>query len=378
MVKNNKCAFVIPFNLPWNWSADYQKQTCLELAKKYKVIAYMQQDRKFFLKALFSKNNFYPKHKNIKLYFPYNLIPFQRFQFIKRINDIVSFKIFELLYLNKSKKVLWIFDPIFYPLLKYFKGITIYDCVDLVSNKDSNLLKHIQEFEKQIIKNVDYFYVNSFVLAKKHSEVRRPTAILPQGFRVDDYRRFYKTNICFPKDRPNIGFIGAINQRIDFDLITNLIIRNPQWNFIFWGPQQDIDEIDSKKTKFHINRLLGFKNVVIGKSENRAEVPSVIKQFDVGIIPYDINQAMNYHCYPMKVFEYFYEGKPVVSTGIEELKRFPEFVKIANDVRGWEKEISLLLKNTWSQKHQTTQKKLAEQNSWQKKIEKILTSIKYR
>ena len=73
----------------------------------------------------------------------------------------------------------------------------------------------------------------------------------------------------------------------------------------------------------------------------------------------------------MKLFEYFFLGKPVVSTPIEELKRFPKFVKIGNTNEEWEKHIKNLLSKPWPKENQKQQRKLSEENSWRKKVAKI-------
>ena len=75
----------------------------------------------------------------------------------------------------------------------------------------------------------------------------------------------------------------------------------------------------------------------------------------------------------MKLFEYFYVGKPVVSVDIIELKRFPKFVKIANSTNDWEKVISALLSKPWPKKIKEAQIKLAKENSWENKIAQVLS-----
>ena len=104
-------------------------------------------------------------------------------------------------------------------------------------------------------------------------------------------------------------------------------------------------------------------------------VPGIISQFNVGMIPYDPKLDFNRYCHPMKIFEYFYLGKPTVSTNIEELKRFPKFVKIGKNVDEWKKIINKLLANKWPKSYQNEQKELAIENSWQNKIENILSHI---
>ncbi len=68
----------------------------------------------------------------------------------------------------------------------------------------------------------------------------------------------------------------------------------------------------------------------------------------------------------MKIFEYFYLKKPVVSTPIEELKRFQPYVKIADNADKFSKEIKKILKDGWSKEYAQKQRELAIDNSWEK------------
>jgi len=78
----------------------------------------------------------------------------------------------------------------------------------------------------------------------------------------------------------------------------------------------------------------------------------------------------------MKLFEYFYMGKPVISTPIEELKRFPKFVKTGDTAEEWEHNIKELLSKPWPRRFQKEQRRLATQNSWEKKLFYITSLIK--
>jgi hypothetical protein len=79
----------------------------------------------------------------------------------------------------------------------------------------------------------------------------------------------------------------------------------------------------------------------------------------------------------MKIFEYFYLGKAVISTSILELKlkKFNRFIKIADNVEGWETAIKQLLAESLSFEQEKKLKQLAIDNSWQNKIDKITKHI---
>lgn len=367
---------IIPFILPWNWSADYQKQTCLELAKNHKVIAYMQKDAIFFLKAIGNRSVVsYPTHKNISFYRPLYILPFRRIQIIEKLNQTISFVLFQLSFARLHSFVLWIFDPYFYYLLYVARCMSLYDCVDYAWSRNKSESDEIQRLENKVIRKVDYFFVNSQVLNNIHKSTRTPDAIVPQGFRIFDFKtptRFHKS---FFGKGPIIGYVGAINHRIDFKLILKLSRKNPSYRFVLWGYIQEFDDKDLQTTRRWADILSKEKNIIIGRSAHRSDIPSVIRQFDIAMIPYILKNKAVRFSYPMKLFEYFYMGKPVIATPIEELKRFSSYVKIGSKVADWEHLIKSLLANPWSSKYQVEQKGIAVKNSWENKIFAILREI---
>jgi hypothetical protein len=273
---------------------------------------------------------------------------------------------------------LWIFDPIFwfYPKIKkiYPKVISIYDCVDYVWQKDKVLRKKLQDFEKRLICGVDYFFVNSRILKKIHSKLRHPNAVVPQGFRLSDFEKPKETKIKFPRVKPIVGYVGSIDHRLDMGLLEKVFKSNRNLLFILWGPIQEKGEVSSKIIKKRLSVFKSMSNVIVGKSNDRRELPNIISQFDVGMIPYDTTQGSVRFSYPMKVFEYFYMEKPVISTPVEELGLFPEYIKISNSFRQWKIDINSLLDKSKKQK-QKNLRKLSVDNSWKNKITVIFNTI---
>jgi len=369
---------IVPFHLPWEWSADYQRQTCLELAKNHFVIAYIRNDARFTLKS--RPKHTFPKLKNIVFYQPRYLLPFRRFAWIERANQLICVWYLMVRYgWKKPKTLLWIFDPVFwfYPTLRYVwkRVVSIYDCVDYMWSRDPLIRRETQRMEERLIRRADYFIVNSHILANLHQKQRQADAIVPQGFRYNDFRRPHTSKHLFGTSRNVVGYVGAINHRMNFDLIHSLAQRCPDAHFVFWGRIQETEEIDLQQTKHQIRRLLRFPNVTVGHSEDTRELPAIIAQFSVAIIPYDTSQDGIRYCYPMKLFEYFYMGKPVISTPIVELRRYPRFVNVGSTVGDWERLIRELLRTSWPKKYQQEQRRFALANSWKRKITAIFSVV---
>ncbi|MCB9813405.1 MAG: glycosyltransferase [Pseudomonadales bacterium] len=365
----NKKVIVIPFTLPWDWSADFQRQTCLELARKnIQVFAYMSDDSYFFIK---NKKRHYPKIKNVSFYVPRYYVPLRRFKIIEELNKYLSLIIFTCKIFSK-KKIVWIFDPQFHYFPKFFKNSkSLYDCVDFFG------IEHESD-ENKLINNTDMLFVNSHTLLSFHKNKIKNIFLVPQGFNSSEFNKNIKL-IKKSKNnkKPIIGYAGGINYRIDYKLLIKLISRNPQWNFSFWGPIQECQKEKLKDILRQIKKLKQFSNVQFSSTKNKLKLMNAINSFDVCIIPYDIKQSFNLNSYPMKVFEYFYLGKPVISTKISELKleKFKDLIFTSNNSKSWEKKIKNILDSPWPAKLKNKQRTLAIENSWENKVNKILEII---
>ena len=346
MLKNK--TILIPFTLPWDWSADYQKQTCLELAKNNQVIVYFPGRAYFFLKPSIPSGI---NHFNIRVEIPKYYLPFRRFTFIEKINQAISIKILKKKLPQNT--ILWIFDPIFhsYPQqLKLKISLSLYDCVDYHDSINKKEHCQIREQEDKLLENVDLVLVNSTTLQNIHHKYK--SHLVPQGFNKDIFTKPAREKINLPSDKPLIGFIGGINYRLDFKLLNSLIKNNLQWNFVFVGPTQYISPTSKINLQKQINLLKQYPNSIWRGNIKKKHIPSLIKKFDVAMIPYDISYKFNQYCYPMKLFEYFYLSKPVISTPIKELQlvQFKNLIKIDNTAKGWEKYINDLLLKPWPKK----------------------------
>ena len=392
MIRNH--LIVIPFNIPWEWSTDYTNQTAYILSKKNTVICYMWSEA-LSIKECLQKGKI-PKiivrhSKNLYLYYPLYFIPFGRFKFVSALNsslNIFLLKIF-IKYFEISrhleKKIVWIFYPNLATIAEslgkdYF---TIYDCVDFFAVGTSAERKWVERHQRRLLAYANLVVANSKVLQKYLKEWRKDVRLVPQGFRFGHFAKYgkgkqkYKIPKKLANKKPLLGFVGGVNNRLDFELLIKLGKNNPQWNFAVWGPIQK-PFIQKNRFERKLKTLLSLPNVTSGMSKNKREIPAIINGFDIGIIPYDVTQDFNKFCYPMKLFEYFYLGKPVIATPIEELKRFPKLVRIGNNYHEWEKIIKEILSKPWPKEYKKLQRKLAEENSWEKKVEKISEILKHK
>jgi len=376
---------IIPYNNPRFWIADYIKKTENILSQENIVFSFLWQDslsiKEIFIRKIRNQDHFKFKFINKKgdIYYlrPIHFLPLRRFPFIEFINLIINSYLLKLFIFfsgnQKKEKILWLFHPDFWLLPKVFgkSYLSLYDCIDYFSSVDPFTEKKIRQKEAKLIKNIQFMTVISQTLKNLYRTKKSEAVVVPQGFSLDTFRlpiKLPKDNFIFKLKKPIIGYVGGINYRLDYDLLIKVVQKNPQLTFLFIGPLQK----DYFKTfAQELEELKKLKNAHFLENQPRELLAEIIKYFDICLIPYDIEQEFNKFCYPMKVFEYFYVGKPTISTPIEELKRLQPYVKIAKDAQEFTREIRKILKTGWPKGYVQKQKKLAIANSWANKIEKI-------
>ena len=127
-----------------------------------------------------------------------------------------------------------------------------------------------------------------------------------------------------------IGYVGNISAfRLDFELISELLSKSKGFDFVFAGPIESDPE-----TQTWIGRIKEYKNAKFVGEIPYKDVPNLIQNFDVGIIPYQLN-SFNLGTNPNKFFEYSAMGVPCISTDIPSLRKFLPQISIGHTSNEW-------------------------------------------
>src|SRR5438045_8807966 len=100
----------------------------------------------------------------------------------------------------------------------------------------------------------------------------------------------------------------------------------PDWNFLLIGPVYDLSMRERGR------RLLKRANVNWLGARTYESLPSYLHVFDVALIPFVINDITSATS-PLKLYEYFAGGKPVIATSMPECQACSQ-VPIARDLLG--------------------------------------------
>ena len=239
----------------------------------------------------------------------------------------------------------------------------IYFCMDDYAELPGVDRHIVGPLERRLLQKVDA----TIATAKALTALKRPAAgrvyQLPQGVNYGHFATQHAT----PADlaalpRPWIGFSGILSTACDFRIFGALADAFPDGSIVHVGLVQP----GLRPPRLHNLKQLGFKDY--------AELPGYVQNFDVGIIPYVLNEWTR-SVDSLKQLEYLAAGIPVVSSAIPEAFKYDEAVAIASDVSGFVEMVRAELIRAADPERRSARQALARQHSWECRADRLLSII---
>lgn len=338
-----------------------------------------------FLSWLYKRNKLRKMSDNLFIYTPWNIVHDRALlgaPFLARLNNIIQAcrikRILRTICDSNMIKLLWIYHPYQKNYCNIIeKDILIYEIYDEYHefeylNNNQLEKNNIIRNENFILKKADIVLTTSMPIYDRIANARKNVFYIPNGA---DAEHFKLKNVPEPYDvrsisKPRIGYVGKINERIDYPLVNYIARRHPEWSFIFIGC---FDGQNSLKRDRNFIEFSSMKNVFMTGWKDYINLPSYLHCFDVCIIPFVIN-TLTKSIYPLKLHEYLAAGKPVVSTDLPEVRQFDNIMYIGRDKDEFENAIAAAL--TENDKALISARiKTAEENSWAKRSEDVISVI---
>lgn len=274
-----------------------------------------------------------------------------------------------------------LYDVTYEMILDYEKlGFKVlYDFVDELSEAISyrEITENIKEAHKNLLRDKENVLVISTAdrLKKIADEVRgsnKGSILAPNGVNLSDFNVGVKSETgikiksIVEKKKPIIGYYGALASWFDYGLIRELAIKRPKYEIVLIGINYD--------GSLEKSGILELQNIhYLGIIEYKELIEKYAVHFDLSLIPFVKNEITN-STSPIKLFEYMALRKPIVTTDIEECKKykssiiaysneeFIENVDKALDMKNNNGYIKLLekeaLENTWESRAKVIKREL--------------------
>ena len=233
--------------------------------------------------------------------------------------------------------IAWFYSPAFVDLLPYLKVDTIiYDCMDELS-QFKGASSELRAQEKLLLQEANLVFTGGKSLYEAKCKLSADAHCFPSSVDVPHFKKA-NGHVDIPADiksieRPIVGYIGVIDERINLLLLQEIAQLQPEVSFVMIGPLAKIGDEDlPRASNIH---YLGMKKY--------KELPGYLRAFDIAMMPFALNESTEFIS-PTKTLEYMAADKPIISTPIKDVVRdYANALEVINSPEEFSEAIQKLL-----------------------------------
>lgn len=273
-------------------------------------------------------------------------------------------------YLNMKNSVLFLENPMAIGIVGSIKeDVFVFDAIDDWTKHPQmkNELAIIKQNYRFIGSRADYITTVSNDLRGFFEKYNNNVRWVPNGV---DFEFFSSSLGINENKRPVVGYIGKIQDRVDFDLVEYCLKKENNMDFVFMGPIYST----VKKT---VNTLKKeYKNISFIGDVKYEDIPLKMKDIDVAILPHRVNEFTN-SMNPIKVYEYLAAGKQVVSTGVAGIDGLSRYIKVTDSNEEFTHALANAVRKAVSDRGlpEKIRKSLDKKFSWKNISKEIISDI---
>lgn len=318
-------------------------------------ISFRKQDVEVILPPFVWPVNFLKKGRLYEFFSAWNhrILSSRVNQFLKR-NRINS-----LIYINSFN----FYFPDLYQYLKSSITLNVYHCIDPMVKAFT--IKHGIYLQDRAARHADIIISTAPALQQNFAAKGYvKNYLVPNAANFDLFHRAVTEDKIYPAvekiNGPVLGYLGNIERRTDFKLLLKVMDLLPEWQLVLAGPVE---------RQYVPVEIFDHKRIHLIGPVPHHDAPSVVKRFDVAIIPFKCDEVSR-GIYPLKLFEYMAAGKPVVSTNFN-----PDILRhLVHTVHTADNEVQfadfvLLASATDSPSKKDKRIQVASINSWEKRAQ---------
>ena len=257
--------------------------------------------------------------------------------------------------------VLWLYHPKDLGILDLLApDLVVYDCMD-----EFQAFMHSEpetrQFERRMLKRADIVFAGGRSLFEAKKEFNPNVHLFPCGVEFEHFARATAPDTEVADEmkripRPVIGYVGAVDERLDYDLLQASARENPGWSFVLIGPL----------LKVKPERLFGMPNVFYLGAKPYAELSKFMKAFDVAMMPFAITE-LTLKISPTKTLEYMSAALPVVSSRVPDVVAdYSDLVELYDSPASFDEAINRCL--SLGPEHGMMLQEEAQGKSWEEMV----------
>ena len=237
---------------------------------------------------------------------------FNKFRWINQLNQrrIARYIRKRMKQHGMDQPLLWVYSPVTVDCVDRIPhSAVVYDCVDRHSAYGGLMNPALVDaMELELAAKCDQVFATAKRLAERLEEANPNTAFIPNGANFERFVQASKALPC-PEEmqsipKPIFGFVGALQECIEYGYLEHAAQQHPDWSFVFIG--RELPGVD-------LSRLHAMGNCHFLGLKPNEQLPAYISQFDACLNLFAAND-LSKDVSPLKFYEYLATGKPIVST----------------------------------------------------------------
>ncbi|MBA3489524.1 MAG: glycosyltransferase [Longispora sp.] len=228
--------------------------------------------------------------------------------FEERVVEAYSKLLPDLLGHAASGSVVWLYSPLALELAETLRPRQlIYDVMDdLSAFSYSN--PRLPLMQREALRQADVVFAGGNSLYRMAVAARgsESTHLFPSGVETEHYAKSRSSRRS--RDRQAAGYVGVLDERLDWSLIAEMAAALPDWDINLIGPMIKVDPTSlPKQPNLHYLGMQPYE-----------KLPELMVDLDVALMPFALNEATR-SISPTKTLEYLVAGLPVVSTRVADV-----------------------------------------------------------
>jgi len=273
-----------------------------------------------------------------------------------------------------ERPLLWYYSPMdsSWSLGHFENRGVVYDCMDELS-QFTGAPKALVNNEARLIEHADIVFTGGYNLGEKKKKQHDNVHIFGCGVEFSHFNKAIDSNTAVPPDidfmaRPILGWMGVVDERVDYAMVGEMARMRPDWSFAMVGPVVKVDPA----------HLPHSPNLYWLGGRDYQQLPGYVAAFDVNMMCFAINKATEF-INPTKGLEYMATGKPIVSTHVKDVvNQWSDIVLLAKGAEEFVKAAEQALDKNNADVQARVEKglALARQCSWESTVKTMQDLIK--
>lgn len=242
----------------------------------------------------------------------------------------------------------------------------VYDCHDFLPGFD-NVSRDILAREHALFESADLIAFSAQLLMDRTLAARPSARAKSVLLRNAVNQSHFTSPAARARDTDRVvGYVGSLDHWFDVAAVDTAARKYPVWKFLLIG------RIENER----IRRLADLPNIEFAGEVPYSELPDYLARFDVGLIPF-LQNELTRGANPIKLYEYFSRGLPVVSTRLPEVERYHELVYLADGPEAFSVALGEAMEEADPARRERRME-IARRESWTARAHELLVALQSR